>query len=448
MADNEFGRKLPFALDAEQSVLGSILIDPECFNTVVGILKSEDFYLDEHTQIYLAMQDLYLKNRDIDIVTLIDTLVHRGVYDEQNSRSYIKLIAEVVPSAANVSDYARIVKDKSLLRALIAAADEITESAYSGKDEVAHIIGNAEQKIFSIAEGNDQKGFTHIREVLVQTYEHLHLLQTNRAETLGVATGFGDLDKVLVGMGKSDFIIVGARPGVGKTSFCLNIATNVAKATKKEVCIFSLEMSAEQLVSRMLSSEALVDSYSIRSGELSDDDWTKLAHASASLSECDIYIDDTTGITATGMKAKLRRKKNLGLVVIDYLQLMQSDRKIDNRVQEVSDISRNLKLLAKELGVPVICCAQLSRNPESRKGADSAPMLSDLRDSGAIEQDADIIMFLSRDYYQNDPEKQNIADVHVAKNRHGSTQRVPMGWFGQYTKFTSMAPDGTPEPPA
>ncbi len=448
MAEGAFTRKLPFSLEAEQSVLGSILIDPECFNVVVGILKSEDFYLDEHVQIYLAMQDLYLKNQDIDIVTLIDTLVHRGVYDEQNSRSYIKLIADVVPSAANVADYARIVKDKSLLRALIAAAGEITESAYSGEDEVMHILGNAEQKIFSIAEGNDQKGFTHIRDVLVQTYEHLHLLQTNRAEIMGVATGFGDLDKVLVGMGKGDFIIVGARPGVGKTSFCLNIATNVAKTTKKEVCIFSLEMSAEQLVSRMLSSEALVDSYSIRSGELSDDDWTKLAHASASLSECDIYIDDTTGITATGMKAKLRRKKNLGLVVIDYLQLMQSDRKIDSRVQEVTDISRNLKLLAKELGVPVVCCAQLSRNPESRKGADSAPMLSDLRDSGAIEQDADIIMFLSRDYYQNDPEKQNIADVHVAKNRHGSMQRVPMGWFGQYTKFTSMAPDGTPEPPA
>lgn len=448
MADTPLTRKLPASLEAEQSVLGSILIDPECFNTVVGILKSEDFYLDQHKEIYLAMQDLYLKNRDIDVVTLIDTLVHRGVYDEQNSRSYIKLIADVVPSAANVADYARIVKDKSLLRGLIAAAGEITEAAYSGEDEVMHILGNAEQKIFSIAEGNENKGFTHIREVLVQTYEHLHLLQTNPAETMGTATGFGDLDKVLVGMGKSDFIIVGARPGVGKTSFCLNIAANVAKQTKKAVCIFSLEMSDEQLVSRMLSSEALVDSYSIRSGVLSDDDWTKLAHASASLSECDIYIDDTTGITATGMKAKLRRVKNLGLVIIDYLQLMQSDRKIDNRVQEVSDISRNLKLLAKELAVPVICCAQLSRNPESRKGKDSAPMLSDLRDSGAIEQDADIIMFLSRDYYQNDPDKQNIADVHVAKNRHGSTQRVPMGWFGQYTKFTSMAPDGTPEPPA
>lgn len=447
MADNAFARKLPFSLEAEQSVLGSILIDPECFNVIAGILKSEDFYLDEHVQIYLAMQDMYIKNRDIDIVTLIDALVHRGVYDENNSRSYIKLIADVVPSAANVEDYARIVKDKSLLRSLITASEEISESAYSAEDEVAHILGNAEQKIFSIAEGNEQKGFTHIREVLVQTYEHLHQLQTNRAETIGTPTGFGDLDKVLVGMGKSDMIIVGARPGVGKTSFCLNIAANVAKDSKKAVCIFSLEMSAQQLVSRLLSSEALVDSHNIRSGELSDEDWTKLAHASATLSECDILIDDTTGITATGMKAKLRRVKNLGLVVIDYLQLMQSDRKIDNRVQEVSDISRNLKLLAKELMVPVICCAQLSRNPESRKGNEKMPMLSDLRDSGAIEQDADIIMFLSRDYYMTDPEKQNVADVVVAKNRHGSTGTVTMGWFGQYTKFTSLAADGTAEAP-
>lgn len=449
MADNAYGRKLPFSVDAEQSVLGSILINPECFNDIAGILTSDDFYLSEHTEIYLAMQKMYMENRDIDVVTLIDTLVHLGVYNEEKSREYIKLIATVVPSAANVKDYARIVKDKSILRSLIAASEEISESAYSAEDDVTHILGSAEQKIFSLAQGNETKGFLHIRDVLIQTYEHLHQLQTNRAEVIGTPTGFGDLDKTLVGMGKSDLIIVGARPGVGKTSFCLNIASNVAKSTKKAVCIFSLEMSAQQLVSRLLSSEALVDSRSIRSGELSKEDWDKLAHASSNLSECDIYIDDTTGITATGMKSKLRRVKNLGLVVIDYLQLMQSDRKIDNRVQEVSDISRNLKLLAKELQVPLICCAQLSRNPESRGTSQKAsqPMLSDLRDSGAIEQDADIIMFLSRDYYQNDPEKQNVADVIVAKNRHGSTGKVEMGWFGQFTKFTSLAADGEVPPP-
>ena len=439
MADTAFSRKLPFSLEAEQSVLGSILIDPECFNTVVGILKSEDFYLDEHTQIYLAMQDLYLKNKEIDIVTLIDSLVHRGVYDEARSKAYVKLIAGVVPSAANVADYARIVKDKSLLRHLIAASEEITESAYAEEDEVQHILGNAEQKIFEIAENNETKEFKHIREVIVSTYDHLKLLQTNRAEALGTPTGYSSLDNVLVGMGKSDLIILGARPGVGKTSFALNIAANVAKETKKAVCIFSLEMSAEQLVSRMLSSEAMVDSHNIRSGDLSEDDWMKLAHAAANLSECDIRIDDTTGITATGMKSKLRRVKNLGLVVVDYLQLMQSDRKIDNRVQEVSDISRNMKILAKELQVPLLVCAQLSRSSEQRTGNDKTPLLSDLRDSGAIEQDADIIMFLSRDYYQKDPEKQNVADVIVAKNRHGATRTVQMGWFAQYTKFTSLA---------
>lgn len=440
MAEGELiQRKLPFSLEAEQSVLGSILIDPECFNVIAGILKSEDFYIDSHVQIYLAMQDLYLQNRSIDVVTLIDTLVHRGVYDEKTSQSYIKLIADVVPSAANVADYAQIVKDKSILRSLITASEEISESAYSAEDDVSHILGNAEQRIFAIAEGNEQKGFTHIREVLVSTYEHLHLLQTNRAETMGTPTGFGDLDKVLVGMGKSDLILIGARPGMGKTSFALNIATSVARETKKAVCVFSLEMSAEQLVSRMLSSEAMVDSHNIRSGELTDDDWTKLAHASSQLSECDIFIDDTTGIGATAMKAKLRRVKNLGLVVIDYLQLMQSDRRIDNRVQEVADISRNLKILAKELQVPLICCAQLSRSPEAR--TDKTPMLSDLRDSGAIEQDADVVMFLNRDYYQTDPSKQNVAEVIIAKNRHGATGKVEMGWFGQYTKFTSLAPE-------
>jgi len=445
MADNAYARKLPVAVEAEQSVLGSILIDPECINTVVGILKSDDFHLEEHKEIYLAMQDMYLQNKSIDIVTLIDAMVKRGIYDERGSKDYIRLIANCVPTAANVADYATIVKEKSMLRGLIEASEEITESAYAGEDDVTHIIGNAEQKIFEIAQGQQQKGFAHIREVLVETYEHLHQLQTNPAEVKGTPTGFGDLDHVLVGMGKSDLIIVGARPGVGKTSFCLNIAANVAKETKKKVCVFSLEMSAEQLVSRMLSSEALVDSHSIRSGDLTNDDWDKMAQASAKLSECDILIDDTTGMTATKMKSKLRREKNLGLVIIDYLQLMQSDRKIDNRVQEVSDISRNLKILAKELMVPIICCAQLSRSPEARN--DKTPMLSDLRDSGAIEQDADVIMFLSRDYYQNEPDKQNVADVIVAKNRHGSTGKVPMGWYGQFTKFVSLAPDTGEVPP-
>ena len=432
---------MPFSLEAEQSVLGAILIDPTCMDHLAGILSAEDFLLEEHKDVFTAMQKMYLRSKTIDVVTLLDELVRDGVYDEAGGKDYIRLISEIVPSAANVKDYAEIVRDKSMLRALIGACDDITAMAYSEQEDTAHLVEMAEQKIFSVAEGRENKGFTHIRDALVQVYDRLHLLAENKAEALGMPTGFSGLDRVLVGLGKSDLVLVGARPGMGKTSFAVNLATYAAANTKKSVCIFSLEMSAEQLITRVMSSEALIDSYRLRSGELTDEDWDKLAHAASRLSECDILIDDTTGITVTGMKAKLRRVKNLGMVVIDYLQLMQSDRRIDNRVQEVAEISRGLKLLAKELQVPVICCAQLSRGPESR--TDKRPMLSDLRDSGAIEQDADIVLFLYRDeYYKSEKdEPQNIAEVIVAKNRHGSTGNVKMGWFGQYTKFTTLEED-------
>ena len=432
---------MPFSLEAEQSVLGAILIDPTCMDHLAGILSAEDFMLEEHRDVFSAMQKMYLRSKTIDVVTLLDELVRDGVYDEAGGKDYIRLISEIVPSAANVKDYAEIVRDKSMLRALIGACDDITAMAYSEQEDTAHLVEMAEQKIFAVAEGRENKGFTHIRDALVQVYDRLHLLAENKAEALGMPTGFSGLDRVLVGLGKSDLVLVGARPGMGKTSFAMNLATHAAITTKKTVCIFSLEMSAEQLVSRVMSSEALIDSYRLRSGELTDEDWGKLAHAASRLSNCDILIDDTVGLTVTGMKAKLRRTKNLGLVVIDYLQLMQSDRRIDNRVNEVAEISRGLKLLAKELQVPVICCAQLSRGPESR--TDKRPMLSDLRDSGAIEQDADIVLFLYRDeYYKSEKdEPQNIAEVIVAKNRHGSTGNVKMGWFGQYTKFTTLDED-------
>lgn len=432
---------MPFSLEAEQSVLGAILIDPTCMDHLAGILNAEDFMLEEHKDVFTAMQKMYLRSKTIDVVTLLDELVHDGVYDEAGGKDYIRLISEIVPSAANVMDYAEIVRDKSILRALIGACDDISAMAYGEQEDVAHLVEMAEQKIFAVAEGRENKGFTHIRDALVQVYDRLHLLAENKAEALGMPTGFSGLDRVLVGLGKSDLVLVGARPGMGKTSFAVNLATYAATTTKKSVCIFSLEMSAEQLITRVMSSEALIDSYRLRSGELTDEDWGKLAHAASRLSDCEILIDDTTGITVTGMKAKLRRVKNLGMVVIDYLQLMQSDRRIDNRVQEVAEISRGLKLLAKELQVPVICCAQLSRGPESR--TDKRPMLSDLRDSGAIEQDADIVLFLYRDeYYKTEKdEPQNIAEVIVAKNRHGSTGNVKMGWFGQYTKFTTLEED-------
>lgn len=433
----QLDRKMPFSLEAEQSVLGSILIDPACLDTITSTVSMEDFYLEEHQSIYAAMQGMYLKSKNIDVVTLIDELVKEGVYDDAGGKEYIRLIAETVPTAANVKDYAEIVRDKSTLRALIGACEDVTEAAYTEEEEVERLVEMAESKIYAIAEQKDNKNFVHIKDALLQVYNHLQQLITNREETQGMKTGFSGLDRVLVGMGKSDLVLVGARPGMGKTSFAMNVAVSAARRSGKAVCVFSLEMSAEQLVTRLLSSEALVDSYHLRSGELTDEDWQKLAHASSILSDCQILIDDTTGMTVTGMMAKLRRVKNLGLVVIDYLGLMQSEHRNDNRVQEVSEISRNLKLMAKEFEVPVICCAQLSRGPESR--TDKRPMLSDLRDSGAIEQDADIVMFLYREEYYKDKENpQNTAEVIVAKNRHGSTGKVEMGWLGQYTKFTTI----------
>ena len=439
---NELINRLPFSMPAEQSLLGAILIDPVSITQVADLLNSEDFYLEEHKQIYLAMQELFMANSEIDVVTLIDMLVTKGVYNKSGGEDYIRTLTDAVPDALNIKDYARIVKEKSVLRQLIAACTEISEAAYSEQESVTDIIDHAENLIFNIAQGRDTKGFRHIKDVLGDVYAHLHDLNTNKEATQGTQTGFSALDRVLAGLGKSDLVLVGARPGMGKTSFALNIATNVAKQTKKTVCIFSLEMSADQLVNRVLSSEALVNSYSLRTGELAPNDWENLARAAGELAGCDILIDDTSGMTVTAMKAKLRRVKNLGMVVIDYLGLMSGDKHTDNRVQEVSEISRALKIMAKELMVPIVCCAQLSRGPESR--TDKKPMLSDLRDSGAIEQDADTVIFLYRsEYYKTDEAGQDtsIAEVIIAKNRHGSTGTVNMGWNGQFTKFVTIADD-------
>lgn len=429
-------RKMPFSMEAEQSVLGAIIIDPEKLRDIISELHSDDFYLQQHACIYEAMRDIFVRpDSHLDEITLLDEIVKNGTYDEAGGKSYIMTLAQSVPSVSNLHDYVKIIREKAVLRRLIEASAQISQMAYTAEGETDDILDRSEQLIFDIAEKNDVKGFSHIRDVILENYRHLEDLQKNGEAALGTPTYFSGVDKLLVGMGKGDLVILGARPGVGKTSFALNIATNVALRTKKTVAIFSLEMSCEQLVSRMLASEALIDSYKMRKGNLEKDDWEKLARAAGVLAETDVLIDDTTGISVTGMKAKLRRVKNLGLVVIDYLQLMSSDKRTDNRVQEVSDISRNLKLLAKELGVPVITCAQLSRTSEKEN---KKPVLSDLRDSGAIEQDADIIMFLSRDYYKNDPDKENVADCIIAKNRHGSTGTVTLGWHGQYTKFITI----------
>lgn len=435
---DSLGRRMPFSLEAEQSLLASIMIDPSCMDAVASLVSADDFYLSEHKEIFSVMQKMYLRSKNIDVVTLINELTINGVYDEAGGRDYLKLIAEAVPTAANARDYAKIVRDKAILRQLIEAGDAIVDASYTGDDEAEVLVEFAESKIFSIAEGRENKNFVHIRDALVMVYDRLRNLAQDPDSVKGTPTGFDDLDRVIVGLGNSDLVLIGARPGMGKTSFAMNIATAAAARLKKAVCVFSLEMSAEQLANRMLSSEAQVDSYKLRSGQLEDSDWEAVAYASSRLSEMDILIDDTPGITVTAMKSKLRRIKNLGLVVVDYLQLMQGDRRNDNRVQEVGEISRGLKLLAKELNVPVITCAQLSRGPESR--TDKRPMLSDLRDSGAIEQDADVVMFLYRDeYYNEDAGSQSVAEVIIAKNRHGSIDRVKLGWIGQYTKFTNLA---------
>ncbi len=438
--EEQLTKKLPFSLIAEQSLLGAILVDPDSLNSIADSISASDFYLTEHAQIFTAMHELFLTNKEIDIVTLIEMLVSKGIYNKSGGQDYIKTLCQTVPNALNVADYASIVKQKSLLRQLIDVCSDISDTAYSEEGSAGEIIDYAESRIFDIAQGRDSKNFRHIREIIGAVYDNLKAMNEGGDAAQGTKTGFSGVDNLLAGMGDSDLVLIGARPGMGKTSFALNIATNVALQTKKKVCIFSLEMSAEQLVSRVISSEAMVNSYSMRTGKLDNKEWENIALATSRLAGCDILIDDTSGISVTAMKAKLRRITGLGLVVIDYLQLMQSDRRSDNRVQEVADISRALKIMAKELNVPVICCAQLSRGPESR--TDKRPMLSDLRDSGAIEQDADTVIFLYRDEYyktEGNQDEGNIAEVIIAKNRHGSTGNVKMGWIGQFTKFRTLA---------
>ena len=446
-------KQLPFSAEAERALLGSIIIKPDSFDLVGGMVSASDFYLEEHRHIYSALNSMYAQSKTIDMVTLVNALVEQGDRDEAGGVQYISLIASSVPSTANVKDYARIVKDKAILRKLINVCEDISETAYEESDSVGKIIDSAEQKIFDISHNSDTKEFRHIQDILKNVYMEIEMLSETGGALTGAKTGFSGLDRVLIQLGKGDLVIVGARPGMGKTSFAMNIAVNVAK-TKKAVAIFSLEMSGEQLVSRILSSEALIDSRALRTGQLKPEDWDNLAGVTSSLSGCDIYIDDTSAITSTEMRSKLRRISNLGLVVIDYIGLMQTTSKSDNRAQQVGEISRDLKIMAKDLGVPIICCAQLNRGTEQRGGEAKKPTLSDLRDSGSIEQDADIVLFLYRDEYYKDisgnhnaepgaSDTANTAEVIVAKNRHGSCDNIKMGWIGQFTKFRTLEEDKT-----
>ncbi len=450
----------PMSIQAEQAVLGSIIIKPSSFDHVGGMLTAEDFYHEDHKKIFATLVEMYSTSKTIDPVTLVASLSEKMGREQEKIVQYIAVISQSVPAVSNIKEYARIVKEKSILRRLIGACEDISEEAYAQDLPVRTVLDSAQQRIFDISNGNETKEFRHIRDILQNVWSDLEILSANKGETKGAKTGFSGLDRVLVEMGRGDLIIVGARPGMGKTSFAMNIATNVAKNTGKSVCIFSLEMPGEQLCSRILSSEALVDSHTIRTGQLSSDDWNNIALVVQNLSGCNIYIDDTSEITATEMKSKLRRIQNLGLVVIDYIGLMKSTSNSDNRATQVGEISRNLKIMAKDLGVPIICCAQLNRGTEQRTGASKRPGLSDLRESRSIVQHADIVLFLYREeYYKelsggNDQQSAdggapvdsyaNIAEVIVAKNRHGSTGNIKMGWIGQFTKFRTLDQDVQP----
>lgn len=431
--------QMPHSIEAEQSVLGAILLDPGCISTALEYIKSDSFYLRQHQQLFSLMITMFSTARSIDYITVLNEAVSAQIFDsEQSAKVYLAQLMDLVPTTANVESYCRIVQERSYLRSLIQVAHEIIDNVNEAQGDAKNLLDLAEQRIFEIRQGRDSMGLTRINDVIIQAYDQLQKLSSeDRNKYLGLKTGYSGLDRIMTGLNKSDLILIAARPAMGKTSFALNMATNVAKLSGKQVAIFSLEMSKEQLVSRMLSSEAKISSHNLRMGTLTTDEWVRLASAAEILSQTEIYLDDIPSASVADMKAKLRRLPNLGLVVIDYLQLMSTGRRDGNRVQEISEITRNLKIMAKELDVPVITLSQLSRSPDSR--TDHRPMLSDLRESGSIEQDADIVMFLYRDaYYNQESEEQNVAECIVAKNRHGETDTVRMHWDGAHTQFTSL----------
>ncbi len=443
MTMETIGRIPPHNIEAEQAVLGCMLLDADIIPTVTELIRSEDFYREDHREICEAILDITEKAGPVDIITVSEQLQLRGTLDQTGGLDYLASIAGAVPTTANARHYAKIVEEKSLLRKLIKASSDIAAMSFDASDEAVYVLDKAEKSIFDILQKRSTQGFTHIKDVLLDTFNRLEELYNSKSYITGIPTGFTDLDLKTAGLQNSDLILIAARPGMGKTAMALNIAQYAAVQKHVPVAIFNLEMSKDQLVNRMLSSEVMVDSQKMRTGKLEDDDWNKIAQALAPLSEAPIYIDDTPGISVMDIRAKCRRlklEKNLGLVVIDYLQLMQGRGRSENRQQEVSEISRSLKILAKELNVPVVTMSQLSRGPESRN--DHRPMLSDLRESGAIEQDADIVMFLYRDdYYNAETEKKNIAEVIIAKHRNGSTGTIELRWFGEYTKFANLKRD-------
>ena len=437
MDEQLLNRQMPQSLEAEQAVLGAILIDSRCVADIIGLLHPQDFYLEQNRQIYETIYTMFNYSQTIDPVTVLDKMRELG-YFRDNSVDYIRQLMEITPTAANAVRYANIVRDKAMLRSLAQAAQDISETVYDQTGTPQEILESAEKKIYALRKGERGDSLEHIGTVLQKVFDRLAELSQSDSDIPGLSTGLQDLDRMINGLNKSDLLLVAARPAMGKSAFGLNLGLNVAKKYKKTVAVFNLEMSREQLAMRLLATESFVDGKKMATGKLTDEEWTKLAMASASLSQTDIRIDDNPSITVADISAKCRRLDNLGLVIIDYLQLMNGSgygKPGENRVTVVGEISRSLKIMAKELNVPVICLSQLSRAVESRQ--DKRPIMSDLRESGAIEQDADCVMFLYRDEYYNEntPDK-GVAECIVSKNRHGETGTVKLQWIPQYQLFS------------
>lgn len=439
---------MPYSMEAEQAVLGSILIDPSCMTSVVEYVKADYFYAPQHREIFSVMLSIDTLGGIIDPIIVLEKLKNEGSFDEAAAKQYLFQLAQSVPSTTNVESYAKIVREKYYIRSLITAAKDIMDSAGNEEDTADMLLDSAEQRIYDIRQGKGAGGPSKLSEIIVnQVYDKLQKLSSDNAdEYKGYTTGFGDLDKVITGLNKSDLILIGARPAMGKTSLALNIARNVSVIGKRKVLFFSLEMTKEQLAQRILATEARVESTKMRTGQLSPEEWVRIASATSALNDCPLYFDDTSGITVQEIKAKVRKEKDVDVVIIDYLGLITSSTRAENRVQEISQITRNLKLMAKDLNIPVVVCAQLNRGTEGR-GKSHRPQLSDLRESGSIEQDADIVLMIHRQsYYDDDDNSQELADdkimgetdLIVAKNRHGPTDDIKLVYNSNYTLFTSL----------
>ena len=435
----------PYSMEAEQALLGAVLMNPACYTRVSGIVRPESFYIPQHKAIFAAIANLDYLNQKIDPLLVLEELKQNGTYDEAAGKNYLAQLAQSVPSVENVESYARIIKEKYYLRTLMEAAEEMLKNAANEELSADTIMDAAEQKIYNIRQGNKENEPVRLSDILRdEVYDNLQKITSPETaeESKGIPTGFSLLDKYMTGLNKSDLILIGARPAMGKTSFALNIARNIAVKAKKKVVFFSLEMGREPLAQRVLSTEARVESQKMRTGELTDDDWSRIGQATLALNDAELYFDDTSTITVPEMKARVRKMRDVDCVIIDYLQLMTGTKRTESRVQEVSEITRSLKLMAKDLKIPVITCSQLSRSTEGR-GKSHKPQLSDLRESGSIEQDADIVLMLYRESYYDEDKNETVvtdeskAQVIIAKNRHGGTGEVDLHWNGNYTLFST-----------